>query len=161
LIRPLDLTDTWEVVPSTTVDPTLLPYTPDVTMAGDVLVLTDGIALRAAVDDHGGAVVAAPIHTLRCLDEKVSPLVLAAFLDRALQQYARGTGSKWHVDLYRVAVPVPDPSESERLARVIRTLVEQKKLAEAAVRAADQLRDSFVDMMAAGLLQLPDMGDNR
>jgi hypothetical protein len=67
----------------------------------------------------------------------------------------------WHVDLYRVAVPVLDRSESDRLARVIRTLTEQKKLAEAAARAADQLRDSFVDLMATGLLQLPVTGDNR
>lgn len=161
LIRPSDLTDMWEVVPSATVDPALLPHAPDVTMPGDVLVLTDGVVLRAAVDDCGGAVVAAPIHTLRCLDETISPLVLAAFLDRSLQQQARGAGSMWHVDLYRVAVPVLDRSESDRLARVIRTLTEQKKLAEAAARAADQLRDSFVDLMATGLLQLPVTGDNR
>jgi hypothetical protein len=153
LIRPGDLRETWEVTPTSTVDPELLDHDPVRTKLGDVLVQIDG-DLRVAVDRVGGAVVSAPVHVVRCLTDRIDPLVLAAMFTHSMWRYATRTASIWHVDLYRVQVPFLDRRTNDHLARTLRQLVELHHRAGAAMRAADELRAGLVAGFSSGAFRL-------
>jgi type I restriction-modification system DNA methylase subunit len=143
LIRHSDIGPDLSVVPSGRVDPKRAADRVEFTQPGDVVVVTDGSKPRAAVDHLGGAVVSAPFQVARPRPGSIDPVILAAFITSIAPKYA-GTTSR-HLNLAALEVPCPDPGTSKWLSQALEALGTQRREAQAAVTAIDQLRTELVD----------------
>jgi hypothetical protein len=151
LVRQRDLHDDFSVVPTGKVDLGLLDHEVELTVPGDVLISATG-GLRTAVVDVGGAVVAAPVHILRCHGRWLHPLALAALLASAANR-SRGAGSNLrHFDIYGLAIPHLDGAATRRLADLVGGLLDQRRRARALMVASDEVLAQLIDGVGSGML---------
>jgi type I restriction-modification system DNA methylase subunit len=143
LVRHSDIGPDLSVVPSGRVDPERAADRVEFTQPGDVVVVTDGSKPRAAVDHLGGAVVTAPFQVARPRPGSIDPVILAAFITSIAPKYA-GTTAR-HLNLAALEVPCPDPDTSKWLSQALEALGTQRREAQAAVTAIDELRTELVD----------------
>jgi SAM-dependent methyltransferase len=127
----------------------------EVTQPGDVIVLADGAKPRAAVDQHGGAVVGAPLQIVRPLQSAFDPTVLAALITLYAPRYAVGSTIK-HVDLSELELPYPGTEVVGWLRQALAALGEQRRQAAAAVRAIDSLSADLVEGLCTRTLKVGD-----
>jgi type I restriction-modification system DNA methylase subunit len=143
LIRHTDIGPDLSVVPSGRVDPQRAADRVEFTQPGDVIVVTDGSKPRAAVDHLGGAVVTAPFQVARPRPGSIDPVILAALITSIAPKYAGPTAR--HLNLAALEVPCPDPGTSKWLSQALEALGTQRRQAQAAVTAIDELRTELVD----------------
>jgi type I restriction-modification system DNA methylase subunit/predicted DNA-binding transcriptional regulator AlpA len=156
LIRPRDLNDFWSMSPSERIDPELLDYQPDLSHPDDVVVLADGPRPRAAVDSSGGSVVAAPLYVLRWSAPKLDPLVTAALITMALNQGHLVEGVVPRIQVHALELPDLDAESGRWLAKALRALVEERRLASAIVDASRELTDRIVVALGSGHMRVRD-----
>jgi type I restriction-modification system DNA methylase subunit/predicted DNA-binding transcriptional regulator AlpA len=156
LIRPQDLNDDWSVSPSERIDPDLLDYQPDLSHANDVVVLADGPRPRAAVDSIGGSVVAAPLYVLRWAAPGVDPLVTASLITMALNQGQLVGGVLPRVQVHGLQLPDLDAQSARWLAKALRALIEERRLASEIVATSREFTDRIVDLARSGHMRVGD-----
>jgi SAM-dependent methyltransferase/predicted DNA-binding transcriptional regulator AlpA len=155
LIRPRDLGPDLTVTWSEKIDLKLMVAPVELTQPGDVIVLADGRQLRAAVDQIGDAIAAAPLQVVRPRSESIDSIVLAALIVSIGSRNAVAVGSAArHINLSGLEVPFPDPSVTSWLRQALDTLGEQRRQASAAVQAIDQLSSDLVQGLSSRALKL-------
>ena len=155
LIRGRDLGDDWSVTPSGQIDPGLLDYQPTLSQAGDVLV--DAVRARTAVDQTGGAVVAAPLYILRSSTPTAHPLVTAALIASALRQRHETDGVAPRGLIHALELPLLDAETTQWLAAVLQTLIDRRRLALTAAQAAEDLTDGIIAAFGSGYLHVQNL----
>jgi type I restriction-modification system DNA methylase subunit len=153
LIRVSDLGPDLAAIPRGRVDLEHAKGPVEITQPGDVVVVADGAKPRAAVDHRGGAVVAAPLQVARLRSDSLHPTVLAGLITSFGPRYATGT-SVLHLDLTALEVPCPDPDAARWLGEALVALGEQRRNAQAAVKAIDELRAGLVGGIGSRAIRL-------
>lgn len=153
LIRVDDIGPDLAAIPSTRVDLEHAKGPVEITKPGDVVVVADGAKPRAAVDHRGGAVVAAPLQVARLRPGSLHPTVLAALITRFGPRYAAGT-SVMHLDLTALELPCPDQDAVQWLGDALVALGEQRREAQAAVKAIDELQAGLVGGIGSRAIRL-------
>jgi type I restriction-modification system DNA methylase subunit/predicted DNA-binding transcriptional regulator AlpA len=153
LIRVSDIGPDLAAIPGGRVDLEHAKGPVEITQPGDVVVVADGAKPRAAVDHRGGAVVAAPLQVARLRSDSLHPTVLAGLITSFGPRYAAGT-SVMHLDLTALEVPCPDPDAARWLGEALVALGEQRRKAQAAVKAIDELRAGLVGGIGSRAIRL-------
>jgi hypothetical protein len=151
VLGPVEIRARGSSVKSRFVDPETLGSGTDVTRPGDIVVLAEGNhGVIALVDEQGGHVVAYPCQSLRVNDGVLDPYVVAAFLQsRANTRLSVGT-AVWRVNLQDVRLPRLTMREQQVLSSALRTIDQQRRLAEEIARHAEQITGHVVDGIASG-----------
>jgi hypothetical protein len=144
MIRAKDVRAGLNVEPGARVDTALLSQPPELTRAGDVLVILDGPNPRAGIDRTGGAAVSAPVQIVRPAATTLDPVVLAALIQTAARtdpiRAAIG-----RVDLGKLEIPLPDQTTGQILRDILIDLTERRRAAAATLRAVDDLAERLVE----------------
>ena len=116
------------------------------TRSGDVVLSPASGSLRAAVDHHGGNLLARPLQGLRLLDPTLDPEVVATFLE-APRNRRFVTGSAYaRVSLRDLELPILDPPAAEALRRALVQLREQERQAADLALASRELRRQVANL---------------
>lgn len=151
LIRPRDLGPDLAITPSELVDPTLVPFPVEITRPGDVIAVVDGPRLRACVDLVGGAAVSAPLVVLRPRAKSIDPTILAALISSI--RNSLGSSVK-QMDLVALEIPCLNADMADWLKKALGALGEQRRQANAAVNAIDELRTALVLGLSSKALEI-------
>lgn len=149
VMRTADLRNDWTARPSTTADLDALGRDIPRTKPGDVLVVAHDGQVRAAVDDTGGAIIAAPLQVVRLRKQPSEHALLLAVLLSTTA--ALGTTTVSYADIRDITVSWPTDEASTHVAGVLRSVIAQRNAVRKAATAADELLDPLVAAVSTGL----------
>jgi len=137
------------------VDPDRLIPRPELTQAGDIVVLTEGNqGTIAMVDEQGGHLIAYPCQGLRPRQDWLDPHVAAAFLQsQANARLSVGTVTS-RANLHDLRLPRLTVQEQASLSQSLQALARERRLAIEMTEAVDHLTQQLVDGVAAGALRV-------
>jgi hypothetical protein len=116
------------------------------TKSGDVVLSPASGSLRAAIDHHGGNLLARPLQGLRLLDPSLDPEVVATFLE-APRNRRFVTGSAYaRVSLRDLELPILDPPAAVALRQALVQLREQERQASDLACASRELRRQVANL---------------
>jgi type I restriction-modification system DNA methylase subunit len=138
------------------VDPDQLTPRPELTQAGDIVVLTEGNqGIVAMVDERGGHLIAYPCQGLRPHQDWLDPYVVAAFLQSQTNAMLSGGTVIRRARLHDLTLPRLTVQEQASLSESLQALARKRRLAVEMTEAVDHLTQQLVDGLATGALRVP------
>jgi hypothetical protein len=128
---------------------------PELSRAGDIVVLTEGSqGTIAIVDERGGQLIAYPCQALRLQQDWLDPYVVAAFLQSQANARLSGGVTIRRANLQDLRLPRLTVQEQATLSQSLQTLAHERRLAMEMTETVDRLTRQLVDGIAAGALRV-------